>query len=245
MKRVLTALVLMCALLTACGGGDSKLRVFAAASLTEAFNDAKAPRGAQDPKIEPEYTFAGSSTLVQQITDSGDADVFASADEANMQKLVDAGKVESPQVFAHNVLQIAVAPGNPQNIKGLADLERDGVVLVLADKAVPAGNYALQAFEKAGLPPPEPKSLELDVKAVMAKLTTGEADAVVVYVTDVKAAGDAVEAVDIPADENVVATYPIAIVKSGNNRDDAEAFIKEAVSGRVQQQLQARGFLAP
>jgi molybdate transport system substrate-binding protein len=238
-------IVVLSALPASCGGGDSKLRVFAAASLIEAFDDSTAPLRSRDPRITAEFTFAGSSTLVQQIIDGADADVFASADEANMRKLVDAGRVETPRVFAHNILQIAVAPGNPKNIKTLADLERHGVVLVLADGSVPAGSYALQAFARAGLPVPEPRSLELDVKAVLTKLTTGEADAVVAYQTDVKAAGSQVQGVPIPDDDNVVTTYPIAIVKDGKHRADAEAFVNEAVSGRVQQQLQARGFLAP
>jgi molybdate transport system substrate-binding protein len=162
-----------------------------------------------------------------------------------MQRLQDAGLVDAPQVFARNKLQIAVQPGNPKNIQSLADLQEPGVILVLADASVPAGNYSRQAFEKAGLPEPQPASNELDVKATMAKLTSGEADAVIVYVTDVKAAGDKVDGIDIPDEHNVIATYPIAVVKETGNRAAAEAYVEEMVSGSGQQALQADGFLPP
>src|SRR5262245_18614690 len=153
------------------------LNVFAAASLTEAFNEQKEALGQSNPDLSLTYNFAGSQALVQQIQQGAPADVFASADQKNMQKLVDAGLVTSPEVFARNKLEIAVAPGNPKNITSLADLERPNVALVLADPSVPAGNYALQAFEKAGLPAPSPRSRELDVKSTLARLTSGEADA--------------------------------------------------------------------
>ncbi len=125
-----------------------------------------------------------------------------------MQKLVDAGLVDAPKTFARNKLEIAVAPGNPKHITGLADLEKPGVTLVLEDPSVPAGNYARQAFQKAGLPAPNPASNELDVKSALTKLTSGDADAVIVYVTDVKAAGSKAEGVTIPDSQNVIATLP-------------------------------------
>ncbi len=233
----------------ACGSDSKKgaqaINVFAAASLTEAFNDAKSPLAAERPPLAPTYNFAGSSALVQQITQGAPADVFASADEKNMQALVDANLVEAPKTFVRNKLQIAVAPDNPKKIRSLRDLERAGVILVLADKAVPAGNYALQAFEKAGLPAPRPKSLELDVKAALAKVVSGDADAAVVYVTDVKAAGAQVQGVDIPDAQNVIATYPIAVMKATKHRAAAQEFVDDMASGAGQAVLQARGFLAP
>jgi molybdate transport system substrate-binding protein len=224
---------------------SGSLTVFAAASLTEAFTDEKTALASSDPGLKLSYDFAGSQALVTQIQQGAPADVFASADTKNMQKLVTAGLVETPKTFARNQLEIAVAPGNPKHITSLADLERSGVVLVLEDSSVPAGNYALQAFAKAGLPAPHAQSLELDVKSTLAKLTLGEADAVVVYVTDVTAAGAKVQGVTIPDAENVVATYPIAVVKASKHRAAAEAFVGEIVSGSGQQALQARGFLAP
>jgi molybdate transport system substrate-binding protein len=221
------------------------LNVFAAASLTEAFNDEKATLKAQDPNLSLSYDFAGSQALVTQIMQGAPADVFASADTKNMDKLVKAGLVETPQTFAHNMLEIAVAPGNPKHITSLADLEKPGVTLVLEDPSVPAGNYARQAFAKAGLPAPNPASNELDVKSTLAKLTSGDADAVVVYVSDVKSAGDKVQGVPIPANDNVTATYPIAVLKASKNQAAAEAFVNEIVSGSGQQALEARGFLPP
>ncbi len=242
------ALASLAVLLAACGSSakpsassKTPINVFAAASLTEAFNDFKA----ENPDMAVTYNFAGSQALAMQIRQGAPADVFASADEKNMQKLVDGGLVETPRTFARNKLEIAVAPGNPKHITGLADLEHPGVVLVLEDPSVPAGNYARQAFRKAGLPAPKPKSNELDVKSALAKLTSGEADAVIVYTTDVVAAGSKVTGVAIPADENVVASYPIAVVKATKHHAEAQAFVDAMVSGNGQRSLQVRGFLAP
>ena len=222
------------------------LNVFAAASLTEAFNDIKTELKTSNPGLDLTYNFAGSQALVTQIENGAPADVFASADEKNMQTLIDKNLVETPpKVFAKNKLEIAVAPGNPKHITSLADTEKSGVQLVLADPSVPAGKYARQAYQKAGLPAPKPVSNELDVKSVMAKLTSGEADAVVVYVTDVKAAGDKVEGVEIPESQNVIATYPIAVVKATKHQSAAQAFVDEIATGAGPAALQARGFLPP
>jgi len=252
--RTAAAALLLVALAAACGSSSKpastskltgSLNVFAAASLTGAFNAEKATLATADPGLSLTYNFAGSQALVTQIRQGAPADVFASADETNMQKLVTAGLVEEPKVFARNLLEIAVAPGNPKHITGLADLEKAGVTLVLADASVPAGRYARQAFQHAGLPAPKPVSNELDVKSTISKLTLGEADAVVVYVTDVKAAGAKVEGVEIPTAQNVVATYPIAAVKASKNLAAAEAFVDEIATGTGQQSLQAAGFLPP
>ena len=236
MRRwIVGALVVI--VLGACGSSSKH----AASSLTEAFNDYKAA----NPQANVTFNFAGSQALVRQIQQGAPADVFASADQKNMTKLVDAGLVETPRVFARNKLEIAVAPGNPKHITSLADLERPGVILVLEDPSVPAGNYARQAFHEAGLPAPKPKSDELDVKSTLAKLTSGDADAVIVYVTDVKSAGAKVQGVAIPDNDNVIATYPIAVVKASKRRPVAEAYVDEIVSGTGRQALQARGFLPP
>ena len=224
---------------------SGSLNVFAASSLTGAFNNVATTLKTTDSGVLITYNFAGSQALVTQIQQGAPADVFASADQTNMQKLVTAGLVEAPKVFARNRLEIAVAPGNPKHITGLADLEKPGVTLVLADVSVPAGKYARQAFQRAGLPAPKPVSNELDVKSTLSKLTLGEADAVVVYVTDVKAAGAKVEGVAIPAAQNIVATYPIAALKASKNLTAAEAFVDEIATGTGQQALHAAGFLPP
>jgi molybdate transport system substrate-binding protein len=221
------------------------LNVYAAASLTEAFTDIKNTLATTAPALTITNNFAGSQALVTQIQGGADADVFASADAKNMQKLVDGGLVETPQVFAKNKLEIAVAPGNPTKITGLADLEKSGVTLVLEDPSVPAGNYARQAFQKAGLPAPQPASNELDVKSALAKVTSGDADATIVYVTDVTAAGKKVDGVAIPEAQNVIATYPIAALKASHNLSAAQAYVNYVVSGDGQKALQSRGFLPP
>ena len=262
--RVLVAVVALALVAAACGSSSKSsasstsappttaasklsgdLTVFGAASLTKAFGDLKTALATSDPNLKLAYNFAGSQALVQQIQNGAPADVFASADTKNMQKLVDANLVEAPTNFAGNKLMIGVAPGNPKNIKTLADTEKSGVTLVLADKSVPAGNYARQAYAKAGLPAPKPVSNELDVKSTLAKVESGDADAAVVYVTDVKAAGDKVEGVEIPDNQNIPASYPIAVVKATKDPQAAHAFVDEVVSGQGRQALQKAGFLPP
>jgi molybdate transport system substrate-binding protein len=179
---------------------------------------------------------------VTQIQQGAPADVIATADTATMKQLTDAGLVETPQRFAHNKLEILVAPGNPKQIKGLSDLGGSGLVFVTCDPSVPAGKYANQALQAAGVTV-HPASHEPDVKAAVAKVTTGEADATIVYVTDVTAAGSKGEGVGIPDDQNVIADYPIAVVKETKNRDGAQAFVDAVVSGSGQDALQKRGFL--
>jgi molybdate transport system substrate-binding protein len=221
------------------------LNVFAAASLTESFTDYKKTLESANPGLSITNNFAGSQALVTQIENGAPADVFASADTKNMQTLVDKNLVNTPQVFATNKLEIAVAPGNPKHITGLADLEKSGITLVLCDPSVPAGNYARQAFQKAGLPAPKPVSNELDVKSAIAKVVSGDADATIVYVTDVTAAGNKVTGVAIPANQNVIATYPIAVVKATKNPTAAQGYIDGLLNGPGQQALAARGFLPP
>lgn len=251
----------LCAVLAACSSSPStakgsesttssvpavngSLNVFAAASLTKAFDAAQRPLTAAHPGLSITYNFAGTSTLVAQIEQGAPADVFASADMANMTKLVDASLVEAPVVFARNKLEIAVAPGNPKHITGLADLARSGVSVVLEAPGVPAGDYTRGVLAQMHLSV-TPRSLETDVKSALAKVTSGEADATVVYATDVVAAGAAVTGVVIPDAEQPSIMYPIAVVKASRNQAAAQAFVLSAVSGDVQKALAAAGFLPP
>jgi molybdate transport system substrate-binding protein len=220
------------------------LNVFAAASLTGAFNTAKSTLSAASPGLSLTYNFAGSNTLVSQITQGAPADVFASADSPNMQKLVTAGLVNTPVTFAKNKLEIAVAPGNPKGITGLADLAKPGVTVVLEAVGVPAGDYTRSILTSQNITV-TPKSLETDVKSAIAKVSSGEADATVVYVTDVKAAGSTVTGVSVPDNLQPNISYPIAVVKATKNPSGAQAFINSAVSGDVQKALEAAGFLPP
>ena len=222
----------------------ASLTVFAAASLTEAFNDAKAKLQTAHQGLSITYSFAGSQTLVTQIKNGAPADVIATADTTTMQTLVDAGLVTTPRAFVHNVLEIVVAPRDPKGITGLKDLGRSDLKVVLEDPSVPAGRYGRQALQAQGVTV-SPVSQPLDVKSALLAVEQGNADAAIVYVTDVTSAGSAVSGVQIPASQNVVATYPIAVVKASRNAAAAQAFVDDAVGGTTQQALVARGFLAP
>ena len=197
---------------------DGDITVFAAASLTEAFTEVGEAFTAANPDASATFSFDASSALVQQIIEGAPADVFASADTANMAKLTDAGlNGGEPEIFATNLLTIIVAPDNPLDITGVADLANPDLKVVICAPEVPCGNYADQILTAAAVTL-TPVSLEQNVRGVVTKVTAGEADAGIVYVTDVTAAGDAADMVEIPADINVVAEYPIASVAASQNR---------------------------
>ena len=224
-------------------GHAQTVNVFAAASLTAALQAVGAAFEKNHPDLKVQFNFAGSPTLVQQIQQGAPADVYASADEANMQKLVDSGEAAgAPRLFARNNLEIVVAAGNPKHITGLADLAKPGLIIALCGPTVPCGRYATEAFGKAGVAVPT-ASQELDVKAVLSKVVLGEADAGIVYVTDVRAAAGKVEGVTIPEPNNVTARYPIALMKNAPNALAAAAFIEFVLAPDGQQLLAGFGFL--
>jgi molybdate transport system substrate-binding protein len=244
------------ALMVACGssGGSASgspspalsgtISVFAAASLTDSFNALAAAFHRASPDVVLRMNYAGTPTLVTQIEQGAPADVFASADTTNMDRLKGDGfTTGTPQVFARNKLEIVVAPGNPKGITGLAELAKPGVIYITEAPTVPAGKYALQALKLAGVTV-TPKSLETDVKSVVSKIELGEADAGIVYTTDVTAAGTKVSGVPIPDADNVIATYPIVAVKSTTNAAAANAFIGYVLSAAGQAKLQSFGFLS-
>jgi len=251
----LTAVLAVAALaLAACGGGDdvsggssggasaSGIKVFAAASLTAAFTKLGEQYTSANGGTKVTFNFAGSQALATQIQQAAPADVFASADIANMDKVK--VLVNTPQNFASNLLAIVVEKGNPKDVKGLEDLANPDLKVVLAAEEVPAGKYAKQVLDKAGVSV-APVSREDNVKAVVTKVSLGEADAGIVYVTDVTAGGDKVEGVDIPEGQNVTATYPIATVKASKAQDKAQAFMDLVLSAEGQQVLKEYGFLPP
>ena len=168
--------------------------------------------------------------------------MFASADTANMDKVTDL--VNTPQNFAGNQLQIVVEKGNPESVRSLEDLADPDLKVVLAAPEVPAGRYAAESLAKAGVTV-EPVSEEDNVKAVVTKVSLGEADAGIVYVTDVTAGGDKVEGIGIPEELNVLATYPIATVKASKAQDQAQAFMDQVLGAQGQQVLKQHGFLPP
>ncbi|MDQ6838777.1 MAG: molybdate ABC transporter substrate-binding protein [Actinomycetota bacterium] len=218
------------------------LTVFAAASLTEPFNDEMAILRASSPGLSVTFSFGGSGALVAQVQQGAPADVVATADTASMRRLIDAGLVDPPVTFARNKLQILVAPGDPKGVTSLADLARPDLKVVLGDESVPAGRYAAQVLQTAGVAV-RPVSKEPDVKAAVSKVTTGEADATIVYATDVRAAGGKGQGIEIPDGQNVLADYPIAVVKATPHRAAAAAFVEATVRGGGQAALGRRGFL--
>jgi molybdate transport system substrate-binding protein len=219
------------------------ISVFAAASLTASFNALGTSFQAANPGVTVKFNYAGTPTLVTQIEQGAPADVFASADTANMDKMTaDGFTAGASLVFAHNSLEIVVAPGNPKGITGLADLAKAGVLYISEGPTVPAGKYSLQALKSAGVTV-TPKSLETSVTAVISKIELGEADAGIVYTTDVTAAGNKVAGVPIPAANNVIATYPMVVVKGTSNAAAAYAFMGYVVSVTGQTALASFGFL--
>jgi molybdate transport system substrate-binding protein len=249
--RLAAVLAVAALALAACGddsggasGGRSpaEIKVFAAASLTAAFTDLGQQYRSANGGAKVTFNFAGSQALATQIRQGAPADVFASADIPNMDKVKDL--VGTPQNFASNLLQIVVEKGNPKGVKTLDDLANPDLKVVLAAPDVPAGRYAKQVLDQAGVGV-RPVSQEDNVKAVVTKVSLGEADAGIVYVTDVTAGGDKVQGVDIPREQNVVATYPIATVKAGKAQDKAQAFMDLVLSDQGQQVLSRYGFLPP
>ncbi|MGH8932395.1 MAG: molybdate ABC transporter substrate-binding protein [Egibacteraceae bacterium] len=260
MRRFAVLLVFLL-FLAACGGGatpatttegteseaalSGELFVFAAASLTDAFEEIKTAFNKENPDVTVTYNFGPSSGLADQIVQGGPADVFASANQTQMDKVADASLSSGDsQVFVTNALQIAVETGNPLGIQGLEDLARPDVTLVLAAPEVPAGQFAMEVLAGAGVEA-SPASLEVDVRAVLQKVALGEADAGIVYVTDVQVADDMVDGVDIPEDQNVVASYPIAPLANAANPDAAQAFVAFVAGDEGQAILGSYGFRSP
>jgi molybdate transport system substrate-binding protein len=230
-----------------CGGlpGDAgpptvPLTVFAASSLKAPFDKIGKKFDAAQ-KAATTFNYAGTQTLVSQLTQGAPGDVFASADIQHVTQLETAGLVHGQStVFAHNRLEIAVAKGNPKAIYSLADLARPGLVVVLADPSVPAGKYAAQALKTAGVTV-HPASLELQVTAVLSTVARGEADAGIVYVSDIVTSGK-VDGVTIPDAQNVIADYPVALLKSAQNPEIGKLFIESLLSADGQAILKAAGF---
>lgn len=241
-------MVLLAAALTACtrqSAGEDTLMVFAAASLKNAFTDIGQRFEADHPGVGVEFSFAGSSDLVTQLTQGASADVFASADIRNMDRAAAAGLLDGSAVpFATNRLTIAVTAGNPKGIASLRDLDRPGTAVVLCAEQVPCG-AASRAAERAAGVELRPVSEETSVTDVLNKVVSGQADAGLVYVTDVQAAGEAVSSVEISEAAEAVNTYPIATLTESGKPTLAREFVA-AVTGSVgQDALRAAGFGPP
>jgi molybdate transport system substrate-binding protein len=217
------------------------LNVFSAASLTEAFTEMGKSFEAKNPGVDVTFNFGASNALVEQVNQGAPADVLATADEANMAKASAAGNVANRKVFVRNRLAIMVAKGNPKKLQGLADLARPGVVFVMCAPTVPCGRFGAEALNKAGVRA-QPRSQEESVKGVVSKVTFGEADAGIVYVSDIRAVGDKAEGVVIPDQHNVIATYPIASLTKAQSPQLAQAWVDFVLSEEGQAILFRFGF---
>jgi molybdate transport system substrate-binding protein len=248
-KLVALAAAVILVLVTGCGSRDesphSTITVFAAASLKKTFTKIGQQFETDNPGTTVEFSFAGSSDLVTQLTQGAQADVFASADTKNMDKAAQAGLLTGDPVnFASNTLTVAVAPGNPKSLRTFRDLEKPGVSVVVCAPQVPCGSGTQKVEQAAGVEL-SPVSEESSVTDVLNKVTSGQADAGVVYVTDAAGAGDKVTAVPIPEAAGAVNTYPIAPLKQSQNPAVATNFV-DAVTGEVGQKiLSAAGFGKP
>jgi molybdate transport system substrate-binding protein len=221
------------------------ITVSAASSLTEAFNRLGTDFERKYRGTSVTFNYGASNVLETQIEQGAPVDVFAAADTATADKLAAARQVVGrPIVFARNRLEIAVAKGNPKRIKTLADTMKAGVQLVLCAAAVPCGKFARQAYANGGITLPEVPTGQ-DVKDTLSKVRLGAADAAVVYVTDVKAARGQVFGVPIAAARNVIASYPIALVKSASNPNTGQAFISYVTSKAGEATLAEFGFARP
>jgi len=221
------------------------LTVYAATSLTATFNTLGAAFEKANPGVTVKFDYDGTSTLVTQLAQGAPADILASADEINMKNAVSQKLIAgTPVDFATNVLEIATAPGNPKGIKGWADLAKPGLKVDVCADGVPCGN-ATEAVEKATGTTLAPISQEQNVGDVLAKVESGDADAGVVYVTDVKGAGSKVTGVEFPEAQQAVNTYPIAATASSQNSALAKKFISYVTGSAGQKLLKSAGFGAP
>ncbi len=223
-----------------------EITVSAASSLTEAFTRIGTQFERKYPGTDVTFNFDASSALVLQVRSGAPVDVFASADRSNMAELVDGGQTRAKPVdFAANELAIAVKPGNPGKVRSLADLETAGVVALCAPE-VPCGKYAGAALAAAGTTiPAEHITRAANAKATLTAVSTGDADAAVVYVTDVKSAGSRVTGVKIPDAQNEIAVYSIAPLADAAKPTTAKAFARYVASPAGRKVLGRYGFLAP
>jgi len=225
-------------------GVPGELVVFAAASLTDALGEL-ADVFEERTGAAVLLNLAGSQTLATQLVEGAPGDLFISADSAQMDVVATAGLLaDAPVTVVRNVLAIAVEPGNPLRVTGLADLARPELVVVLPAEVVPAGRSAREVLARAGVEV-RPASLEQNVRAALARVAQGEADVAIVYASDIVAAGDTVTGIPIPVGRNVVATYPMAVLAGAARPDTAADFAAFLRSEDAQAILRTYGFLGP
>ena len=247
--RTTRLIVTICVLglVIACSGSsvEGELLVSAAASLTNAFADVESGFEEENPEVDVVLNLGSSSALREQILEGAPADVFAPANTSNMDQVAEAGELSGEaEIFATNSLQIAVPSGNPGGVTGLEDFAREELLIGLCAEPVPCGDFGRQALAHAGVIPSIDTN-EPDVRALLTKIAAGELDAGITYVTDVLSASGDVEGVEIPAEMNVVAEYPIATLAGAPNPDAAAAWVEFVLSDEGQAILTGYGFASP
>lgn len=256
--RILPVLGAAALALAACSGGASTpeatassgedqvpareivLNVYAAASLTETFGELEKTFEAANPEVDVRFNFAGSQDLVTQLGEGADVDVLATANESTMKKAADAGQVDAQTIFVTNTLTLITTPGNPAGITGL-DSSLDGAKLVICAPEVPCGKLTKTLTDKLGVTL-NPVSEEQAVTDVRGKVSSGQADAGIVYKTDALAEGDAVETVAIQGADEAVNKYPIALVSASTKKDYGQKWIDLVLSTEGQATLEEAGF---
>ena len=250
MRRVLAATVLLAAAVSGCGGDGSaseprRVVVLAAASLTDVLGQLAREHEDAHPGVDVVVSTGASSALAQQVVAGAPADLLAAASPAAMAVVTAAGEADGePVVVARNALQIAVPRGNPGRVRGLADLADPARAVALCAEQVPCGDAARRAFAAAGLAPAA-DTLEQDVRAVLAKVRLGEVDAGLVYVTDVRSADGEVEGLAFPEARAAVNDYPAAVLRGGDEPEQARLLLELLLSARGQEVLRAAGFAPP
>ena len=253
-RRAVAAVAIVAAV-AGCGGSssggagssndiDGTITVFAASSLTEAFTTLGRQFEDAHPGVKVMFSFGPSSGLAEQINQGAPADVFASASTTNMDQVVSDGDASDPTSFVKNVMEIAVPPSNPGHVASVQDLAKSNVKVAVCQAQVPCGATAQQVFTNAGITV-TPVTEEIDVKSVLSKVQLDVVDAGVVYVTDVRAAGNKVKGITIPASVNASTTYPIAPLTESDNAMTAKAFVDYVLSSEGSAVLTDAGFEKP
>jgi molybdate transport system substrate-binding protein len=244
-RLIVTTCVL--GLVIACSGSSmgGELLVSAAASLTDAFAEVESAFEVQNPEVDVVLNLGSSSALREQILEGAPSDVFASANTSNMDQVAEAGELSGEaEIFVTNSLQIAVPTGNPADVTGLEDFAREELLIGLCTEDVPCGDFGRQALDNAGVTPSIDTN-EPDVRALLTKIEAGELDAGITYVTDVLSTSGIVEGIEIPAEVNVVAEYPIATLAGAPNPDAAAAWVDFVLSDAGRAILISYGFTSP
>jgi molybdate transport system substrate-binding protein len=244
-RLIVTTFVLGIVIACSDSSVEGELLVSAAASLTDAFGEVESAFEEENPDVDVVLNLGSSSALREQILEGAPADVFASANTSNMDQVAQAGELSGEaEIFVTNSLQIALPTGNPAGVTGLEDFAREELLIGLCAEDVPCGDFGRQALENVGISPSIDTN-EPDVRALLTKIEAGELDAGITYVTDVLSSSGTVEGIEIPAEVNVVAEYPIATLAGAPNADAAAAWVEFVLSDEGQAILTSYGFTSP